>query len=61
MVGDTYFNANVTNEAICLGGNSGINILNLGWGFTAAHSRVGAGRGVGDPIPSEPISVTALH
>ena len=52
MVGETYFNANVTNEAIFFGGSSGIYIPDLGWGFTAAHSIVGSGKLVGDPHPA---------
>ena len=51
MIGDTYFNANVTNEAIYFGGNTIIYVPHLGWVFTAAHSIGGAGKGVGYPHP----------
>ena len=47
MLGDTYFNANVTNEAIYFGGNNVIYVPNMRWGFIAAHSRVVSGGGVG--------------
>ena len=54
MVGDTYFNANVTNEAIVFGGNRGIYIPDLGWRFTAAHYIGEADKGVGDTPPTPP-------
>ena len=51
MVGDIYFNADVTNEAIYFGGSSGIYIPDMCWAFTATHSIGGAGKGVGYPHP----------
>ena len=54
MIGDTSFNANVTNEAIYLGGNSRIYVPHLGWGFTVTHSIGGTGKGVGDLPPPTP-------